>query len=120
MARLSNNEISAFLNDIAEEISGAEEMPDADFEEESSSENDDNVSVQSEEHDEISVNDEDDIPLTQLAGNVLRGKNGYIWSSMPPSSSRTPQRNIVNIQPRPEKEAFMLLFSKSGASDTLY
>ncbi|GBP05532.1 hypothetical protein EVAR_3032_1 [Eumeta japonica] len=63
---------------------------------------------------------DDDVPLSQMRGDALRGKNGHLWSSVAPSSSRT-QRNIVSLQRTPqaimegirdEKDAFMLLFSK--------
>lgn len=117
MSFLKEDEIVNYLIDIAED--GDEDFSMLDTEEPSDCE--DNVSVHSDEDDVISGSDNDDVPLAQLRGNVLRGKNGHVWSSVAPSSSRTPQRNIVNLQRIPraiienirdEKDAFMLLFSK--------
>lgn len=113
MAFKSEKELEEFINNVANDLSDTDDP----LELEESSESEDNCSVQSEVDDVISGGDEDDIPLSQLRGNILRGKNKHIWSSEPPLCSRTPIRNIVNIQRRTynfesEKEVFMSLFSK--------
>ncbi|GBP88024.1 hypothetical protein EVAR_60029_1 [Eumeta japonica] len=117
---------NGFLSDeqIGNILKNSDEDNDEEFlllETEESSDCEDNVSVHSDEEDVISGSDDDDVPLSQMRGNALRGKNGHLWSSVAPSSSRTPQRNIVSLQRTPqaimegirdEKDAFMLLFSK--------
>lgn len=115
-----------FLSDeqIGNILNNSDEDNDEEFlmlETEETSDCEDNISVHSDEEDVISGSDDDDVPLSQMRGNALRGKNGHLWSSVAPSSSRTPQRNIVSLQRTPqaimegirdEKDAFMLLFSK--------
>lgn len=117
MAFRNDEELERYLSNIADD-SESETEP---LETEEASENEDNLSVHSERDDIVSgSDDDDDVPLSQFRGSVLRGKNGHIWSATAPSSSRTPQRNIVNIQRcvqvnsniETEKDAFMTLFSK--------
>ncbi|GBO99058.1 hypothetical protein EVAR_409_1 [Eumeta japonica] len=117
---------NGFLSDeqIGNILKNSDEDNDEEFlmlETEETSDCEDNVSVHSDEEDVISGSDDDDVPLSQMRGNTLRGKNGHLWSSVAPSSSRTPQRNVVSLQRTPqaimegirdEKDAFMLLFSK--------
>ncbi|KAG6465263.1 hypothetical protein O3G_MSEX015034 [Manduca sexta] len=118
MAFRNDDELERYLSNIADD-SESETEP---LETEGASDNENNVSVHSERDDIVSgSDDDDDVPLSQFRGSVLRGYNGHIWSATAPSSSRTPQRNIVNIQRyvqvnsyiETEKDAFMTLFSKS-------
>ncbi|CAG4956959.1 unnamed protein product [Colias eurytheme] len=97
LVSISDTQIQDYLQNIFYASSDDERRS----EDGDASENDDHVSVYSEEEDIISNyegSDDEDVPLAQLRTKVLRGKNGHVWSSIPPSSSRTPRRNIVTIQ----------------------
>ena len=73
------------------------ELPD-----DNSSCDEDNEEVMIENPDEIDVDlmNEDEEELTS-AVNTIKGKNGHIWSLIPPKRTRTQARNIIKI-PRPK------------------
>ncbi|CAG5054975.1 unnamed protein product [Parnassius apollo] len=105
MAFRNDEELERYLNNMVEDDDSETEPLEA----EEASENEDNVSVHSEQDDIISGSDEDDVPLSQLRGSVLKGKNGHVWSTSAPSSSRTPQRNIVTIQRSSQVASLLIL-----------
>ncbi|CAH2090888.1 unnamed protein product [Euphydryas editha] len=88
MVLLSGDEIQNYLQGIADASSNDECRP----KDGKISENDDNVSVHLEEEDFISKCEksyDEDVSLSC----VLSGKDGHVWSSVPPASSRTSRRN---------------------------
>ncbi|KAG8300137.1 hypothetical protein J6590_083824 [Homalodisca vitripennis] len=40
---------------------------------------------------------EPDNPASQVQGPIVKGKNGYTWSLVPPPTTRTANRNIIRI-----------------------
>lgn len=62
------------------------------------------VECDSEYASEQSASEEDD-DIDLDSGPLIKGKNGYKWSSNPPPSTRTPARNIVLRIPGAKGEA---------------
>ena len=85
-----------------------------------SSEEEDNIEVQSESEFEIEAEDSDS-EIEEESGNIVKGKDGHVCSTVPPKRSRTAVRNIVHI-PRgkgpyanisSEQDAFNKLIDKN-------
>ncbi|CAG4985273.1 unnamed protein product [Parnassius apollo] len=70
MAFRNDEELERYLNNMVEDDDSKTEPLEA----EKVSENEDNLSVHSEQDDIISCSDEDDVPLSQLRGSILKGK----------------------------------------------
>ncbi|XP_039954166.1 piggyBac transposable element-derived protein 4-like [Bactrocera tryoni] len=95
MASISNEEIENILQNLVDD----------DFHGESCSEDGeisevgDNLSIHSEEEDEIGaddISDDDNDPVNPTKA-LLKGKNGHIWSTVARTSSKTPRRNKICV-----------------------